>query len=77
MRIDSQHILFIKLFIYYIYMTNIEFFFIVALFIILVISFYFFIDCMVLKKKQYSNIFTTWQFPMLFAIFLDAIYYYY
>jgi hypothetical protein len=56
--------------------TKIEVFFIVALFIILLISFYFFVDFMILKNKRYSNIFTTWQFPMIFAIFIDAIYNY-
>jgi hypothetical protein len=40
----------------------------------LVISFYFFIDVLVFKNKHYSDIFSTWQFPMLLAIYLDTIY---
>jgi len=38
------------------------------------LSFYFFIDVLVLKHKDHSRIFNTWQFPMLFAITLDTIY---
>jgi len=55
-------------------MTNLERIFIFALLIALLISFYFFISNMVLKDKQHSKIFNTWQFPMLFAVFIDAIY---
>ena len=55
-------------------MTNLERIFIFSLLIALLISFYFFISHMVLKDKQHSKIFSTWQFPMLFAIFVDAIY---
>jgi hypothetical protein len=40
----------------------------------LLISFYFFIDILVFKNKQHSDIFSTWQFPMLLAIYLDTIY---
>jgi len=40
----------------------------------LLISFYFFIDILVFKNKQHSNVFSTWQFPMLLAIYLDTIY---
>lgn len=46
------------------------------LFIIMIatlISFYFFVDVLILKNKDHSHIFNTWQFPMLFAITLDAI----
>jgi len=55
-------------------MTNLERIFIFSLLIALLISFYFFISHMVLKDKQHSKIFNTWQFPMLFGIFVDAIY---
>lgn len=48
--------------------------FIICLFIVLIISFYFFIDTLVLKNKDNSKIFSTWQFPMLLAIFVDTIY---
>lgn len=55
-------------------MKNLEKIFIFSLLISLLVSFYFFISHMILKDKQHSQIFTTWQFPMLFAIFIDAIY---
>lgn len=55
-------------------MKNLERIFIFSLLISLLVSFYFFISHMILKDKQHSEIFTTWQFPMLFAIFVDAIY---
>jgi hypothetical protein len=55
-------------------MTNLERIFIFSLLIALLISFYFFISHMVLKDNKHYKIFTTWQFPMLFAIFVDAIY---
>ena len=40
----------------------------------LLISFYFFIDILVFKSKQHYDMFSTWQFPMLLAIYLDTIY---
>jgi len=46
----------------------------ICLFGALIISFYFFIDVLVFKNKKYSNIFSTWQFPMLLAIFIDTFY---
>ena len=55
-------------------MKNLEKIFIFSLLISLLISFYFFISHMLLKEDKHSKIFTTWQFPMLFAIFMDAIY---
>jgi hypothetical protein len=48
--------------------------FVLCLFIALLVSFYFFIDVLVFKKKDHSTIFSTWQFPMLLAIFVDTIY---
>lgn len=48
--------------------------FILCLFIVLVISFYFFVDTLILKNKDNSKIFGTWQFPMLLAIYIDTIY---
>ncbi len=42
-----------------------------SLFIALLISFYIFILNIYSKQNKYSHIFTTWQFPMLLAIFLD------
>jgi hypothetical protein len=45
------------------------------LLIVLIISFYFFIDVLVFKHKDHYTIFTTWQFPMLLALYVDAIKY--
>jgi hypothetical protein len=42
--------------------------------IVLLISFYFFIDVIVFKNKTHSEVFSTWQFPMLLAIYIDIIY---
>ena len=42
--------------------------------IALLLSFYFFIDILVFKNKDHSPLFSTWQFPMLLAIFVDTIY---
>jgi len=47
----------------------------VLFFIVLLISFYFFIDVLVFKNKDHYTVFTTWQFPMLLALYLDAIKY--
>jgi hypothetical protein len=44
-------------------------------FIVLLISFYFFIDVLIFKNKDHYSVFTTWQFPMLLALYLDAIKY--
>jgi len=41
---------------------------------VLLISFYFFIDVIVFKNKTHSEVFSTWQFPMLLAIYIDMIY---
>lgn len=41
---------------------------------ILLLSFYFFIDITVFKNKTYADIFSTWQFPMLLALYMDTIY---
>ena len=48
--------------------------FIFCLFMVLVISIYFFIDVMVLKNKTHMDVFSNWQFPMIFALFLDTLY---
>ena len=58
-------------------MTNLEKVFVFNLFMALTISFYFFVSHFVLKDPKYEAITTTWQFPMLIAIFWDAIYNYY
>lgn len=40
----------------------------------LLLSLYFFIDITVFKNKTYIDIFSTWQFPMLLALYMDTIY---
>jgi hypothetical protein len=40
----------------------------------LLLSFYFFIDIIIFKNKTYTSIFSTWQFPMLLALYMDVIY---
>ena len=41
----------------------------------LMLSFYFFVDVLVFKRKRYKHVFSTWQFPMLLALFIDTLYY--
>lgn len=40
----------------------------------LLLSLYFFIDITLFKNKTYIDIFSTWQFPMLLALYMDIIY---
>ena len=42
------------------------------LFLIVLLSFYIFIMTLFVKSTQYKSVFSTWQFPMLLAIFLDV-----
>ena len=42
------------------------------LFFIMLLSFYIFIMTIFMKSTQYKGVFSTWQFPMLLAIFLDV-----
>ena len=53
---------------------RLDFIFKFVLFIALVISFYVFINIIVFKDVTYKKIFSTWQFPMLLALFMDVIY---
>lgn len=46
-----------------------------SLFIALLCSFYIFVNALLLKENTYKNLYTTWQFPMLLAIYIDTIYY--
>jgi hypothetical protein len=48
-----------------------------CLLIALIISFYFFMDVLVFKNKHHRVVFSTWQFPMLLALYLDTIYHHY
>lgn len=49
--------------------------FYIAFFITLVISGYIFVAVLIFKKHDKLSVFTTWQFPMLFALFVDLMYY--
>lgn len=45
----------------------------ILFFIVLLISFYFFINTLIFKHKDQYSLFTTWQFPMLLALYTDVI----
>ena len=53
---------------------NLKFLFKILLLVTLIISFYFFISVIIFKNKKYHQNFSTWQFPMLLAIYIDVIY---
>ena len=55
-------------------LKELEFLFKIVLFIAVIISFYIFIQILVVKDLTYTKIFSTWQFPMLLAIFLEVLY---
>jgi len=46
--------------------------FLFLLLVVLLLSFYMFIATIVYKSTDFKGIFSTWQFPMLLALFLDA-----
>lgn len=50
-----------------------KYFFIVCLLLATIMSFYIFVNVLFLKDPQFKDIFSTWQFPMLLAITVDAI----
>ena len=43
----------------------------ISIFIALLLSIYIFITTVLIKDNTHRHLFTTWQLPMLFAIFLD------
>jgi hypothetical protein len=47
----------------------------VSLFIATVGTGYIFFETIVLKKLTYIGFFSSWQFPMLLAIFIDSAFY--
>lgn len=53
---------------------RLDFIFKFVLFIALLISFYVFINIIVCKDLTYKRMFSTWQFPMLLALYLDVLY---
>jgi hypothetical protein len=46
-----------------------------TLLISLLISFYIFVNTLFLQDIKENKTFSTWQFPMLLAIYIDNIYY--
>ena len=56
------------------FLFKLDFIFKFVLLISVLISFYIFINILVLKKQTYKPMFSTWQFPMLLAIYLELIY---
>jgi len=46
----------------------------IVVFIAVILSFYVFITTMVFKETSHKHLFSTWHFPMLFAILLDLFY---
>jgi len=55
-------------------LNSIQFIFVFLLFICLLISFYIMVVTLFSKDNTHNRIFSVWQFPMLFAIFIDTIY---
>jgi hypothetical protein len=45
-----------------------------SLFITLILSFYIFLRSLFFNDNDKKRIFSTWQFPMLLALYVDAIY---
>lgn len=45
-----------------------------SLLVSLLISFYIFVNKICLKNNEHNSLFSTWQFPMLLAIFLEVLY---
>jgi hypothetical protein len=56
------------------FIFKLDFIFKIVLLLSVLISFYIFINILVLKKQTYKPMFSTWQFPMLLAIYLEVIY---
>ena len=45
-----------------------------SLFICLILSFYIFVHAILFNDSDKKRIFSTWQFPMLLALYIDAHY---
>lgn len=52
-------------------MINVETILKISLFVSLACSFYIFLSHLIFNNSKYNSIFSTWQFPMILAIFLD------
>lgn len=53
----------------------IEYIILLSLFIATLGTCYIFIVTIILKDNTYAGFYSTWQFPMLFAIFIDTAFY--
>ncbi len=56
------------------FLFQLDFWFKIVLLISVIISFYVFIQILVVKDLTYKSMFSTWQFPMLLAIFIEVLY---
>jgi|UniRef100_A0A6C0LP04 hypothetical protein len=56
------------------FLFQLDFWFKFVLLISVMISFYVFIQILVVKDLTYKSMFSTWQFPMLLAIFIEVLY---
>jgi uncharacterized integral membrane protein len=56
------------------FLFKLDFIFKTLLLIVVTISFFIFINILVFKNQNYKSMFSTWQFPMLLALYLDVIY---
>jgi hypothetical protein len=44
------------------------------MFIVMIISLFIFTMTVIVKSREYRDVFSTWQFPMLLAIFLEVFF---
>jgi len=56
-------------------LVTVENVFFVSLFVTLILSCYMFISVVIFKHKTHATGFSTWQLPMLFALFMDVLIY--
>lgn len=56
------------------FLFQLDFWFKIVLLISVMISFYVFIQILVVKDLTYKPMFSTWQFPMLLAIYIEVLY---
>jgi|APGre2960657505_1045072.scaffolds.fasta_scaffold00312_2 hypothetical protein len=54
--------------------TNFELLFKISLLVTLLLSFYIFIKAIFFQDSDKKRIFNAWQFPMLLALYIDAVY---
>jgi hypothetical protein len=54
--------------------ADFAFLFKISLFLTLILSFYIFIRAIFFEDNQKKRMFNAWQFPMLLALYIDAVY---